>query len=125
MRYKTTKLLFILAILLPSISHAQGVGLPFQIPQPFLDLFHFGESIQQSVEQAPVVKNAIQSVSGGNVNTMGIITTIIEWGRTIADWVQNTLGVNLLDVAKAMLGFFIWMLQFIVKLVQQVLSLVH
>lgn len=112
-------------IALPYAAHAQDFSSGNPIPQPFIELFKSAESIGTSIEQSQVVQRAIQSVQGQGVNPTSVFNFLLEWGRRISDWVQSTLGVSVWEIVKAMGGFFIWLLEFVINLVRQVLSYIH
>jgi len=96
------------------------------IPQPFKDLFQTFGKININISRIPVLNKIFSRASTEAQNISSNPAGLISWFKNLWEriniWLENNIGVSLREIIRAVVNVFIWILEFIIKLVKQGLS---
>lgn len=88
------------------------------IPQPFIELFETVNRIQIDFSRYEIVRRAADYLPRTGKDASGILNRITNGFNRIDDFISQYIGVGLRNILVAAGNAFIWILEFIIRLIR-------
>lgn len=112
------------AEILPSTGGTTIQNLDFKsiIPEPIKNLTNKASGLQMNLNDFPKLKSAVESVRGVVGDPADIVKDPGSWWARMNDWLHAKVGFDFRQLAKAIGGLFLWVLDIVKELVTWVIS---
>lgn len=92
------------------------------VPEPIKNLTDKANGLQMDLNSFPRLKSAVDSVRGVVGDPADIVRDPGSWWARMNNWLRAKVGFDFRQVAKAIGGLFLWILDMIKELVTWVIS---
>ncbi|MEK7630165.1 MAG: hypothetical protein AAB432_02155 [Patescibacteria group bacterium] len=120
---------FLLFIFISRPVSAQNLNAPdylkqgLQLPESITQIFDLGKKISINLQGSGFIRDIVEKVQGnGNSSPSNIFSGVLSiWDRS-NDWLQSNIGISLREIITAIGNLFIWILNFVIGLIQSALG---
>lgn len=114
-------------ILTPEKLNLSDTGLP-SLTGPLNDVLDTAKKINTGLDNAPFIKDFADKAQGASSDiksAIGLFETIKKTWDTANTWCEANIGISLREIVSVAAGAFIWLLEFVLKLVRAALGSVQ
>ncbi|MBI5732867.1 hypothetical protein HY967_02840 [Candidatus Jorgensenbacteria bacterium] len=103
-------------------SPIEKIGLPI----PVSELLNTLEKIKIHVNEPSFTKNTVYSEAGDQTGFSRdrLISDLKTWWERSKNWLESKAGINLRGVLRAFANFFVWIFEFIIRLIKDGVSMI-
>jgi len=100
----------------------QNFNIPESVPKPVIELFNTVSKIHIDFSQYEIFKKAADYVPKNGEDVSNITNQITNGFNNLDNIMRNHIGVGLKNILEATGNIFIWILEFVVKIIKLGLS---
>jgi hypothetical protein len=98
------------------------------LPAPVKDIFDTAIKISDKMKNSPLLQNVVDQARssgvGADVGSGSIFTDLKNIWDNVNNWMEQNVGVSLQQIIKVIAGLFVWVLEFVIKILRAGLSLI-
>ena len=114
-------ILMLLALAMPYANAQVTVDLN-NLPEPVTGLWDTFNKIKFDIGDGSFVTRIVRGATDSALDSIGLISDLKIWWGNVNGWLESNIGVSLSDAIKAVLNFFVFLIEIFAKVLKLAVS---